>query len=120
MSNNNSNNNTSVSNGNTVSTTSTPSAPLPSVTNNTSNKNSSSNSVSNNSTKSSIKAKSKETEKIETVTIPKADFDKLSQELTFWRNRCSQLSTRLDRIGGALIQVQGSVYNAKNSIISNQ
>lgn len=79
----------------------------------------SSNSVSNNNnTKHQpIKAKSTKQE-IETVTLPKADFNKLTQELTFWRNKCSQLSVKLDRIGGALIQVQGSVYNAKNSIIS--
>lgn len=78
------------------------------------------NTVKKSNTNSSNKKASTATEsKLDMVTITQQDFNKLAQEITFWKDKCSELRTRLDRIEGALIQVQGSIYNAKNLIISS-
>lgn len=52
----------------------------------------------------------------EKITIPKKEYDELKKHVDVLTKKLVNLKINLDRFGGALIQMQGEVYNTKNSI----
>ncbi|MDN5866235.1 MAG: hypothetical protein L0H55_02410 [Candidatus Nitrosocosmicus sp.] len=55
-------------------------------------------------------------EEQETVTIPKSELIGMNNQIANLTKKLVEIKQNLDYLSGALIQIQASVHNTKNSI----
>lgn len=52
----------------------------------------------------------------EIIQVKRSDYECLLKEMVFYKKTVSELRERLFRIGGALIQIQSTVYDVNNDM----